>query len=166
MELKIDKEWLARKLERADDVEAGAGGTPLDELKKNAERRIVTPSVLAVASTEFGKVVRFVREEKGFSRRELAERATISEDEIEAIESQADYSPSLRAVTYLAEPLGLSPDRLKELAGYVKASQSGVANAPQYRFAARSKSVDTISEEEYEAIRALVEVLSEKKTIS
>ena len=163
MELKIDKEWLARKLERADDVEAGAGGTPLDELKKNVERRVVTPSVLAAAPTEFGKVVRFVREEKGFSRRELAVRATIGEDEIEAIESQADYSPSPRVVVYLAEPLGLSPDRLKELAGHVKAKQSGVTNAPQTRFAAKSKSVDTISDDEYEAIRALVEVLSEKK---
>ena len=163
MKLKIDKEWLARKLERADDVEAGAGGTPLDELKKNVERRIVTPSVLAAAPTEFGKVVRFARENKGLSRSELAEQATIGEDEIEAIESQADYSPSLRTVVYLAEPLGLYRDRLKELAGYVKANKSGVARAPKTRFAAKSKSVDTVSDEEYEAIRVLVEVLSEKK---
>lgn len=163
MKFKFDKEWLARKLERADDAEACAGGTPLDEMKRNVERRVVTPSVLAAAQSELGKVVRFVREMRGLSRRDLAGLATLGEDEIEAIETQQGYSPSLRAVVYLAEPLGLSRDRLKELSGYVKTDRPDAANTSQYRFAANSKPIGSVSEEEYEAVRALVEVLSEKK---
>ncbi|MEO6803184.1 MAG: helix-turn-helix transcriptional regulator [Granulicella sp.] len=163
MKLKIDKEWLGRKLERADDAEAAAGGTTLEELKKSVERRVVTPSVLASAKSELGKVVRFVREKRGLSRHELAELATLSESEIEAIETRSNYEPSLRAIVYLADPLGLSRDRLKELAGFVADSHLEAKGTTQYQFAANSKSVDTVSDEEYEAVRALVEVLSEKK---
>jgi transcriptional regulator with XRE-family HTH domain len=161
MKLKINKEWLDRKLATADDAEAGAAGTSFDELKKNVERRTVTPSVIAAAQSELGKVVRFVREKKSMSRRELADRTTLGEEEIEAIETRRDFTPSLRAVIYLAEALDLSTDRLKELAGHV--ASGGVSSEhARHQFAANSKSIDTVSEEEYEAIRALVEVLSEK----
>jgi len=163
MKLKIDKEWLDRKLAQADDAQAAAGGTSFDDLKKNVERRIVTPSVIAAAQSELGKVVRFVREKKSMSRRELADLATLSDEEIEAIETRRDYMPSLRAIIYLADALELSRDRLKELSGYVTRNSNATEHSSEYKFAANSKPVDTVSDEEYEAIRALVEVLSEKK---
>src|SRR5580658_10497739 len=68
MKLKIDKEWLDRKLAKADDANASAGGTSFEEMKKNVDRRVVTPSSIAGARSELGKVVRFVREKKGISR--------------------------------------------------------------------------------------------------
>lgn len=163
MKLKINTEWLNRKLEKADDATAGAGGTSFDELKKNVERRTVTPSVIAAAQSELGKVVRFVREKKGMSRRELADLAKLSDEEIEAIETRRDYAPSLRAIIYLADALDLSRDRLKELAGYVAKKPETTEHSTQYKFAANSKAVDTVSDEQYEAVRALVEILSEKK---
>lgn len=163
MKLKIDKEWLDRKLAQADDAHAAAGGTSFDDLKRDVERRTVTPSVIAGAQSELGKVVRFVREKKCMSRRELAELTNLSDEEIEAIETRRDYAPSLRAIIYLADALELSRDRLKELSGYVAKNQNATGYSSEHKFAANSKPVDTVSEEQYEAIRALVEVLSEKK---
>jgi len=163
MKFKIDKEWLKRKLAKADDAEAGAGGTSFDELKKNVERRTVTPSVIGGAQSELGKVVRFVREKRGITRGELADLTKLREDEIEAIETRRDYEPSLRAVIYLADALDLSRERLKELVGFVAQSRGAAEFSRVRRFAAHSRSLDSVSEEQYEAVRALVEVLSEDK---
>lgn len=163
MKLKINKEWLNRKLDKADDAGAAAGGTSFDTLKKNVERRTVTPNVIAAAPSQLGKVVRFVREKKGMSRCELADLAKLSDEEIEAIETRRDYVPSLRAVIYLADALDLSRDRLKELAGHVSKKSDTAESLAPHRFAANSKAIDTVSDEQYEAIRALVEVLSEKR---
>jgi transcriptional regulator with XRE-family HTH domain len=163
MKFKIDKEWLDRKLAKADDANASAGGTSFEEMKKNVDRRVVTPSSIAGARSELGKVVRFVREKKGISRHELATLASLSDEEIEVIETRVDYVPSLRSVIYLADALELSRDRLKELAGLVARASTGTQQSSEYRFAASSNPIDSISDEHYEAIRALVEVLSEKK---
>jgi transcriptional regulator with XRE-family HTH domain len=163
MKFAIDQEWLNRRLENADDTEAAAGGTSFAELKKQVDRRMVTPCVIAAAQSELGKVVRFVREQKGITRRDLAEQTGLSEEEIEDVETRRDCTPSLRGIIYLADGLGLSRNRLKELAGYVTSRRVGTEQDSRQRFAANSKSVDTISDAEYEAIRALVEVLSQKQ---
>lgn len=163
MRLKIDKEWLDRKLAKADDTCAGAGGTSFDKLERDVDRRVVTPSSIARARSELGKVVIFVREKKGISRHELAVLASLGDEEIEAIETRYDYVPSLRAIIYLADALELSRDRMKELSGLVAKPSGKTRQSSEYRFAASSNSVDSISDEEYEAVRALVEVLSEKK---
>jgi transcriptional regulator with XRE-family HTH domain len=104
-----------------------------------------------------------VREKKGISRHELATLASLSDEEIEVIETRVDYVPSLRSVIYLADALELSRDRLKELAGLIARTSADTQQSSEYRFAASSNPIDSISDEHYEAIRALVEVLSEKK---
>jgi transcriptional regulator with XRE-family HTH domain len=160
MKFEVTKAWLERKLREADDAFAAAGGTELEDLKRNVERRSITKGVLEAAPTKLGKVICYVREQKGWSRLQLAQIAKLDLTEIEFLEMRADYSPSPRAVSYLADALELSKEKLQVLAGFVAPDahlQHGL------RFAANSKSVDSISDEQYEAVRALVEVLAERK---
>lgn len=140
MKFGITKEWLARKLAQADDTAAGAGGTDLERLKKETEGRTVTLTVFAETRSELGKVVRFIREQRGWSRQELADIAMINADDVAAIETQADYSLPPRAV-YLADALGLSRIRLQELVGHVRRDTSA-SNDMELRFAANPKVLD------------------------
>lgn len=158
MKFEMSKEWLLRKVAHCDDAYAGAGGTSLQEFRKDVEQRTVTPAVLSEVPTELGKTIRFVREQKGWTRAELAMLADIEEAEVESLESQRDYNPKPRTVVQLADACHFKRDKFIELAGH---RASGAANDSSVRFAASSGSLDSISDIEYEAIRALVEVLSQ-----
>ncbi|MGH7207122.1 MAG: hypothetical protein ACREI2_13045, partial [Nitrospiraceae bacterium] len=70
MKLQISREWVERKLQQGDDADVGAGGTPMDQFKKDMQQRTVTPAVLAEVPTELGKVLRFVRAQRGWTRSE------------------------------------------------------------------------------------------------
>lgn len=65
MKFQISREWLERRLAQGDDADIGAGGTPLEQFKKDMEQRTVTPAVLTDVPTELDKDVRFVREQRG-----------------------------------------------------------------------------------------------------
>lgn len=160
MNFRTDARWLERQLATADDEQVGTLGSSLEELKRDIDRRSITPATISAAPTELGKVVRFVRERKGWSRQELASASQITEDEIEALETKADASPSPRALIKLADALDLSRSRMTQLAGFVNRRESALMTGE--RFAAQSNRIDTISDDEYETIRALVEVLSQK----
>lgn len=162
MKFTTDAKWLKQKLSVCDDAHVAAGGTSLSELRAAVDRRTVTPATVGSAPTDLGRVVCFVRERKGLSRSQLADIAKLTEQEIIAIETVVNPDPSPRALVYLADALELSRSRLKELAGFVRSSAQ-TANDHRLLFAARSRSVDSVSDDEYEAIRALVDVLSEKK---
>lgn len=159
MKFQITREWLEEKLARCDDTNVGAGGTPIEQFKKDVEQRTVTPSVLANVPTELGKAVRFVREQNGWSRAELAELAAIDEVDLESIETREDYDPKPRTVTQLADACHFSRGRFIELARHRTAQ---AANESSVRYAASSKGTHAVTDAEYEAVRALVEVLSKQ----
>jgi transcriptional regulator with XRE-family HTH domain len=158
MKFTITEKWLRNRLAQADDSDAAAGGTTREELQQDAQRRTVTPQALAHAPTQIGKVVRFVREQRGFSREDLARIADIDVSEIVAIETQMHYRPSPRAATFIATALGLSPRRFQEQAGLRISYSSDLPE--EVRYAAHSRTDVQPTEEEFETIRALVKALS------
>lgn len=158
MKLHISREWLEQKLQQGDDANVGAGGTRLEQFKKDMRQRTVTPAVLAAAPTELGKVLRFVREERGWTRSELAELADVDEADIEALETRKDYDPTPRTVGQLADACHFSRGKFIELA---KHRQTVAANDSILRYAAKSNTTASVSDEEYEYVRALIEVLSQ-----
>jgi transcriptional regulator with XRE-family HTH domain len=162
MRFTITEQWLRRRLERADDGNAAAGGTSREELKGDAQRRTVTPETLAHTPTQIGKVVRYIREQRGWSRDDLARMADVEVGEITALETQEDYSLSPRAAVYLPAALGLSRKRFQEQLGLRRPrAKLGVTQA-EMRYAAHSKVGVMSSDEEFETIRALVAALSER----
>ena len=116
MKFEITREWLAEKLAHCDDTSVGAGGTSLEKFKKEIEQRTVTPSVLKNVPTELGRAIRYVREQKGWTRSELAELADIDEAEITAVETDAEFDPKPRTVTQLADACHFSRERFIQLA--------------------------------------------------
>jgi len=159
MKFEITREWLAKQLAHCDDTSVGAGGTAFEEFKKDVEQRTVTPSVLANVPTELGKVVRYVREQKGWTKAELAELADVDEADLDLIETKADYDPKPRTVIQLADACHFSRERFIKLAGH---RATCAANESSVRYAANSKSTDSVTDSEYEAVRALVEILSKQ----
>jgi transcriptional regulator with XRE-family HTH domain len=156
------REWLARRLAISDDAGVAAGGTSMEALANDAEARTVTPAALAEAPTELGRVVRYVRERRGWSRRDLADLADMDEHEIESIESSTGPSLSPRSVVSLARVCQFSVSRLQQLANHVVIVSNDDAKSDALRFAARSQNVSSVSQAEFDAVRALVEVLSER----
>jgi transcriptional regulator with XRE-family HTH domain len=155
------RDWLARKLAKNDDTGAAAGGTSLEELRRDAEARTVTPTVLAEVPTEIGKVVRFVREQRGWTREELAELADVDEGEIVRIETTVGHQLAPRTVVNLATVCGFSTFRFQQFANHV-VMRDERSELAELKFAARSRSVSEVTQEELHAVSALVAVLSEK----
>lgn len=158
MKLNISREWLERKLQQSDDAYVGASGTPLEQFKKEMQQRTVSPAVLAHVPTELGKVLRFVREQRGWTRAELADLADVDEVEIEALETLMAYDPAPRTVGQLADACHFSRVKFIKLANH---RLEVAANDSVVRYAAKSKGTASISDDQYEWIRALVEVLSQ-----
>lgn len=158
MKLHISREWLGRKLRQGDDADVGAGGTRLEQFKRDMQQRTVTPAVLAEVPTELGKVLRYVREARGWARSELAELADVEEADIEALETRKNYDPTPRTVGQLADACHFSRSKFIELANHRLAV---AANDSVLRYAAKSKGTAAVSDEQYEYVRALIEVLSQ-----
>ena len=158
MKLQISREWLERKLQQGDDADVAAGGTPLEQFKTDMKQRTVTPAVLAEVPTDLGKVVRFVREQRGWTKSELADLADVDEAEIEAIETQKTYDPTPRTVRQLADACHFSRTRFIALANH---RLEVAANNGAIRYAAKSKGTASVSDDQYELIRTLIEVLSQ-----
>ena len=158
MKLQVSREWLERKLQQGNDANVGAGGTSLEEFKKDMQQRTVTPAVIAEVPTELGQVLRFVREQRGWTRSELADLADVDEAEIEAIETRTTFDPTPRTVGQLADACRFSRIKFIELANH---RLKVAANESVIRYAAKSKGTSSVSDEQYELIRTLVEVLSQ-----
>lgn len=158
MKLQISREWLERKLQQGEDADVGAGGTSLGQFKKDMQQRTVTPAVLSKVPTELGKVLRFVREQRGWTRSELADLADVDEAEIEAIETHTTYDPAPRTVGQLADACHFSRIKFIELANH---RLEVAANDSVVRYAAKSKGTASVTDDQYELIRTLVDVLSQ-----
>jgi transcriptional regulator with XRE-family HTH domain len=162
MNFETMREWLTRKLTHADDTMAAAGGTSLENLEQDVRLRTVTPTVLAEVPTEIGKVVRYVREQRGWTRRDLAELADIDEIEITRVETMEGHDLSPRSLVNMANVCGFSISRFQQLARHVEVRSNYITPQHGLRFAARSKNIGSVTQEELDAVSALVATLSEK----
>jgi len=156
------REWLARKLAFANDAGIGAGGTSLEDLRKDAEARTVTPAVLSGVPGELGRVVRYVREQRGWTRRQMADLASIDEEEVKNIEQSEEYEAAPRTLVNLAELCGFSARRFQLLARHIVPREERAGRMVTLAFAAKSKHPGSVSDEEFEAVRTLVQVLSDR----
>jgi transcriptional regulator with XRE-family HTH domain len=160
MKFHMTSEWLAKKLAEGDDIDVGAGGTRLEDLKREVARKTVTPTVLASAPTDIAKVVRFVREQRGWTRTDMAQLADIDAAEVESIETNPGFDPEPRTVAQLADLCGFSAVLFAELANHRRPT---AANTPTFAFAASSKGTGSVSDDEYAVVCTLIEVLSQRR---
>lgn len=88
----------------------------------------------------------------------MAELADVDEAEIDALETLTNYDPAPRTVGQLADACHFSRSKFVELANH---RLKVAANDSVVRYAANSKGTDVVSDDQYELIRALVEVLTQ-----
>jgi transcriptional regulator with XRE-family HTH domain len=69
--------------------------------------------------TELGKVIARAREEMGWSQAELARKAKVAQGSLSLIEAGTTKQPKPQTLDKIADALGLSAYRLKELAGII-----------------------------------------------
>ncbi|MEQ5840138.1 helix-turn-helix domain-containing protein [Paraburkholderia acidicola] len=159
MKFRMSKEWLARRLDLEDDIEIGASGMTLTELKADAESRLVSRSLLEIPST-VGKVIRFAREKRGWSAHDLAEHSRVSPSDILGLEGDGAFSPSPRTIHNVAEALKLAEQELQALVGHRISLRQFAANDSYLSFAANSRNIESLTGDEYEMIRLFVESIT------
>ena|SRR3990167_4271731 len=161
MRFEVKREWLERRLAVGDDAEVMAGVADLDKLKREVAALSVTPGSLEGSATQFGRVIRFIREKKGWSISDLARKADIDEEELNKLEHEPGFQVEPRTVIQLASNLHLSKDKLLVVSGLVKPRGEAANSVSNLKFAANSNGLHNITADELDVIRALVEYLSE-----
>lgn len=146
------RSWLARMA----DIEDGVGSVSVGGLACDLG---VLSTQADDESSAFGAFIEFARKKKGLSQAELAKSADVDEEVIQRIEHNEETAPSLRTVFQLAQVLEFPESALTEVAGLTQ-PRPQVAQAA-LRFAARSRSVSQLTEEQKGAFEELVKVIAD-----
>ncbi len=150
---KPNREWLQKMAGAEDECGIVTAGGLADEVEKLNLKKVEGPRV-------FGRLIEFARRKQGLSPENLANKADIDLGEMVAIENNESENIEPRTVYQLAHVLGLSPNKLIELAGLAE-SRDEQLNDAALRFAARSEPTTNLTEEEREAFEEFVKVLAE-----
>lgn len=159
MKFSISREWCAEKGQVEAGAEIGAGTLGIDPLLSSDEGRV---AVLDESRIAFGRFVHLNRRKLKLSLEAMAETADIEIAELMNIEHDASYEPEPRTIYQLANAFRVDQKKLMELSGLAKPKNTSYIEEA-VRYAARSESLEDLSEQELAALEAMVSVLSEKK---
>lgn len=161
MKIEFTKDWCLRMAqlenESGIDFEIGAG-VVLYAANEKMEPRTQHPQDANIA---FGRLIQLMRRKQRLTLEKLALNANIEVSEIVEIEADSHYTPEPRAVYQLANYFQVPVGKLMQLSGVTAANDAKLFEEA-VRFAARSDSVDELTEQERSALAAFVSVLSEK----
>jgi|GEM_PF-332133 len=113
-------------------------------------------------SIAFGRFVSLMRRSQALNVEEFAEKAGLEVGELLAIEEDIRHVAQPRVVFRLSAALELPQSQLMQLAGLTAANDTGLG-AEAVKFAARSESVEELTDQERTALEAFVAVLSKKR---
>ena len=144
-------EWLRRMAsaeDKCESISAGGLASELGMLRSQARPEL----------SVFGRLIEFMRRDRGLSAEKLAEQADVDLGELLAIERYAAWRPTPRAVYKLAQAFGVATSKFLELAGLSEARDETLSDAA-LRFAARSEPITQLSKAEHDALDEFVKVL-------
>lgn len=159
MKIEFTKSWCLRmaqlEAESASDIEIGA-------VPPAPEALIETHTIEQPPSSNiaFGRFVRLMRRHRHLTLEKLAEDARIEVSELVEIEEDTRHSADPRTVYQLATLFSVPIPTMMQLSGLTIAKDARLIDEA-IRFAARSESVEDLSEVERAALEAFVSVLSE-----
>ena len=159
MRIDVTKEWCVAMAQREASVEVGAGPIAADPVFDGES--VLDDLLRKESRLAFGRFVNLMRRGRGLSIEQLAEKADIDVGEIMTIEESTQYIPDVRTVYQMAGVFSLSQNRLMELSGLSKPKDVKFVERA-VRYAARSESVEELTEAEEAALDGLISVLSEK----
>lgn len=153
MKMNRDQAWVQKKALQEDGCFVSVGGL-VNALEKPAQEVTnVTPIKVA-----FARFVQLARRERKLSLEQFAAKVDIDLVELMNVEKDERYIPALRTVHQIAHFLKVPEQKLMALAGLLKAKDAKFQTAA-LKFAARSESVEKLSEEEHAALEEYINFL-------
>ncbi|QNN23368.1 helix-turn-helix transcriptional regulator [Planctomycetales bacterium ZRK34] len=155
-EMNKDRGWLKKMAAAEDNSPISVGGLAAELGAPSPDE----PLLLKAIAPAFAKLVELARRANHLTVEELAEKANIEITELLAIESGGSLDLEPRTVFQIAKTLKLPGPKLLMLSGLAKAKSVDFDEAA-VRFAAHSKGVEELSQEEHEALEEFVRYLGE-----
>lgn len=159
MKFDFSREWCVSKSTLEAGSEIGAGLISLGYQLTLEDELAQTSNEARVA---FARFINLNRRKMNLTYEKLAECADVEVDELNAIEQDINYEPEPRTIYQLATFFKVSPKKLMALSGLTKPKNTSYID-DAVRYAARSESIESLSDEELAIVEAMVSVLSEKK---
>lgn len=125
--------------------------------KMVVEMTAADPEVNALRYT-FHVFVRLLRRQSGFTVEDLAEKADIDREEVEALERVNGYRPSPLTIHKLSRFYGIPEERMLMLAGAVREVSPDLSREAS-RFAAKAESFAKLTDEERQTLDEFIKFL-------
>jgi len=157
MTFDISKTWCRNAGAREDGLDFGAGVIAADPIFTHEGGADESPEASRLA---LGRFINLMRRNQGLSIEALAEKADIEIGELLSLENNAAHLPDVRTLYQLSEVFGVSQEKLMGLSGLTHANDGDYVEEA-VRYAAKSASVEVLSEDEHAILNGLISVLSE-----
>ena len=157
MTFDINKTWCLNAGAREDGLDIGAGVIAADPVFTHECSADEFPEASRLA---LGQFINLMRRDQGLSIESLAEKADIEIGELLSLEYNASHLPDVRTLYQLAEVFGVSQEKLMGLSGLTHANNGDYVEEA-VRYAAKSASVEVLSNDEHAILNGLISVLSE-----
>lgn len=156
---KIPLSWLLRHAELEDDSTALAGTGDLKDFEARVARAEHTAAQPTPAHA-MALVVRAACEQEGLDRKQLGDRAGLSEDDVVNL-FEAALQPSMRVVVGVSKALHLSRGKLATIAG-LGSIRDAQNDAVMVRYATLSKGLASLDDGSRELVADFIKFMSEE----
>ena len=170
MRLLFPKEWLRRKIESDPDVEVEAGPDLNDWalLRRLDDENLQEENLATVKERQviplrmsLGLLVRQLRLRDGLTVEALAKEAKVSEEELNQVEHNPNYTARPRLIHNLSEYFEVRLEDLSQLAGTTRTVDRKLYNTA-VKYAAMSDAAAVLTEEQREILDGFVAMLNER----
>src|ERR1035441_6807061 len=152
-----DEKWWRARAEREAGHFVSAG--PLAQDPQFEESSIPRPLEREQFRVAFGRFIELMQRSKGWTVEELASEADLEIGDVLLIEDDLTVLPEPRAVYQLAKVFEIPQTNLMQISG-LTVPRDAALSQETVRFAARSQSVEKLSDSEHLALEQFVAVLS------
>ncbi len=157
MTFNITKGWCRTAGTREDGLDIAAGVIAADPIFTHEGGADDSPEASRLA---LGRFINLMRRNQGLSIEDLAQQADIEIGDLLSLENNAPYLPDARTLYQLSEVFDVSQEKLMGLSGLTHSKDDNYVEQA-VRYAAKSASVEVLSDEEHSILNGFISVLSE-----
>ena len=170
MKTLFPQEWLRRKIESDPDVDVEAGPTLSDwallanlgeESMENSNLATIRERHVVPLRMSLGLLVHQLRLRDGLTVKALAINAGVSEEELDQVEHNPNYTARPRLIHKLSEYFDVRLEYLSQLAGATHKIDRNLYNTAM-QYAAKSDEAATLTQYQRDILAQFVSVLNER----
>lgn len=157
MTFEINKDWCRKAGARENGLNIGAGIIAADPMFTHEAGVDDSPNASRLA---LGRFINLMRRNQGLSIEDLAYKADIEIGDLYSLENNASHLPDARTLYQLSEIFDVSQEKLMGLSGLTHSNDDHYVEEA-VRYAAKSASVEVLSDDEHLILNGFISVLSE-----